>query len=207
MVDLYTADKFLNWGNTIRIGAAPKNSFGLGSTVLFASFCFRLCTMVLCAVVISIQPLFARSVSSQHKPAVPQTMFLSSPKSANKIVLSSMVRFFGDKGWAKVLVQTATGKLIPIFEQDGHPPDTAYQPGDWSPDGRYFVVFRVINIRFPTNKQDMGLIIDVKTAKSVELSSSISPTFNHTSYEWVKGKPHSIELTDGETKEHAEPSN
>jgi len=43
MVDLYTADKSLNWGNTIKIGEAPKNSFGLGSTDLFASFCFRLC--------------------------------------------------------------------------------------------------------------------------------------------------------------------
>jgi hypothetical protein len=27
----------------LKVGAAPKNSYGLGSTDLFASFCFRLC--------------------------------------------------------------------------------------------------------------------------------------------------------------------
>ncbi len=166
----------------------------------------RLCATAVLALAISMPPLFARRLTSNHKPSLPQTTVLSNPKSANKIVLGSMVRFFGDKGWAQVSVQTPAGKLIPIFKPDGPPPETAYQQGEWSPDGRYFVVIRVINIRYPTKKQDMGYIIDVKNAKDVDLASSISATFDHTSWDWVKGKPHSIELIDGDTKEQAEPS-
>jgi serralysin len=42
MVDLYLADKSLTWENTLRVGRAPDNPMGLGSTDLFAGFCFRL---------------------------------------------------------------------------------------------------------------------------------------------------------------------
>ena len=43
LVDLYVADSSLSFGNTLRQGRAPANPMGLGSTDLFASFCFRLC--------------------------------------------------------------------------------------------------------------------------------------------------------------------
>ena len=43
LVDRYVADRSLTWENTLKRGAAPANPMGLGSTDLFASFCFRLC--------------------------------------------------------------------------------------------------------------------------------------------------------------------
>ena len=43
LVDRYVADRSLTWENTLKRGAAPTNPMGLGSTDLFASFCFRLC--------------------------------------------------------------------------------------------------------------------------------------------------------------------
>lgn len=166
----------------------------------------RLCSLLVFAWLIVSQPLLAKQHSAIHKVRPPQPLVLSNPKSTNKIVLGSMVRFFGDKGWASVSVQTPSGKSIPIFEPEGRPPEKAYQPGTWSPDGRYFVVIEVINIRYPTNKQDTAYIIDLKKAKCVDLNSSISPTFDHTSWGWVDGKPHSIQLIEGDTKEQAEPS-
>jgi serralysin len=42
LVDLYEADKSLNWENTLKVDAAPQNPLGLNGTDLFASFCLRL---------------------------------------------------------------------------------------------------------------------------------------------------------------------
>jgi hypothetical protein len=42
LVDLYEADTSLNWENTLKVDAAPKNPLGLNGTDLFASFCLRL---------------------------------------------------------------------------------------------------------------------------------------------------------------------
>ena len=43
LVDHYAADPSLNPENTLGQGRGPANRMGLGSTDLFASFCFRLC--------------------------------------------------------------------------------------------------------------------------------------------------------------------
>lgn len=42
LLDLYLADKSLDWNNTLRVGRAPTNLLGLGGADLFASFLFKL---------------------------------------------------------------------------------------------------------------------------------------------------------------------
>lgn len=42
LFDKYMADPSLSWENTLKIGVAPSNYMGLGSTDLFASFLFKL---------------------------------------------------------------------------------------------------------------------------------------------------------------------
>jgi hypothetical protein len=42
LVDTYRNNSSLNWSNTLRVGQAPSNSYGLGGTDFFASFVLRL---------------------------------------------------------------------------------------------------------------------------------------------------------------------
>lgn len=156
--------------------------------------------------------LQSRSANSAKSRQNLGSKLLSNPKSTYKILLDSHVHFDNGEGWRKVSILTPDGKSTLVSDLSVDEPGCCYQlsENDWSPDGKYLRLIHMTDYTTPNSRQDIARIIDVGRKDFVDFQSADETplTYDHTAFEWILAKPHSIEVTSEKTgkSEEALPS-
>lgn len=163
------------------------------------------------AVALFSAPVANSGSKSQPKPSAKSAnlrlsahpKLLSNPKSNYKILLDSHVQFNQDEGWKKVSILAPDGKVTLVSDLSVDEPGCCYQisEDDWSPDGKYLRLIHMIEYATANSSQDTAKILDVGKKDFVDFQSADDTplTYDHTTFEWIPAKPHSIQVTSQKT--------
>lgn len=161
-------------------------------------------TAAFCADTVSVAAP-AKTAGKTHAP-VQQSLTLKSPNGNYSLVLSKSLKTDLGRIWRNVDLKDKDGKITNIGNESGTA--DGYEPAEdnlWSPDGKFAIMYH--DTRNGSNwMQDDRLFVDCENGITTTFQTKNGTVSNLSNCqpEWIKGKPHSVLITDDKTSKPME---
>jgi hypothetical protein len=161
-------------------------------------------TAAFCAGTVSIAAP-AKTVAKKHAP-VQQSLTLKSPNGKYSLILTKPLKTDLGKIWRKVDLQDKNGKITNIGDESGA--GDGYEPAEdnlWSPDGAFAIMYHD-TLNGSNWMQDDRLFVDCENGITTTFQTKNGTVSNLSNCqpEWIKGKPHSLQIIDDKTNKNME---